>query len=228
MKKFYDIRKEYANKKYFEIESVGDNGNFIIKETTYTLNTAYPFEIDEREEYKQIIVIDGKQYHRRGVYLIPIEYVHKISREEYVRRTLELECQFDSEDKDDVRDDQLKDMSISEFADELKQAFINQVYNISIDSFGKTQYSDFVKYACDSLIEADPNFIHIGDITDNDITLWIGLNKPWYFIGKGGEVINFWTKRLNNILKLYHPEYTLSIRIKEIKVLDYKNCKIIL
>ena len=128
MKKFYDIRKEYANKKYFEIESVSNNGNFIIKETTYTLNTAYPFEIDEREEYNQIIFVDDKQYHRRGVYLIPMEYVHNISREEYIRRTLELECQFDSEVKDDVRNDQLKDMPISEFADELKQAFINKVY----------------------------------------------------------------------------------------------------
>ena len=228
MKKFYDIRKECTNKKYFEIESVDDNRNFIIKETTYSLNNAYPFEIDEREEYNQIIVVDGKQYHRRGVYLIPMECAHNISREEYIRRTLELECRFDSEVKDDVRNDKLKDMTISEFADELKQAFINKVYSISIESFGETPYSDFVKYACDSLIEADPNVIHTGDITDNDITLWIGLNKPGYFIGKGGEVVDFWTKRLNNILKLYHPEYTLSIRIKEIKVLAYKNCEIIL
>ena len=57
MKKFYDIRKECTNKKYFEIESVDDNRNFIIKETTYSLNNAYPFEIDEREEYNQIIVV---------------------------------------------------------------------------------------------------------------------------------------------------------------------------
>ena len=228
MKKFYDIRKECTNKKYFEIESVGDNGNFIIKETTYYLNNAYPFEIDEREEYNQIIIVDGKQYHRRGVYLIPMECVHKISREEYIQRTLELECRFDSEVKDDVRNDKLKDMTISEFADELKQAFINKVYSISIESFGETPYSDFVKYACDSLIEADPNLINIGDITDNDIALLVDLNKPGYFVGKGGEVVNFWTKRLNNILKLYHPEYTLSIRIKETKVLAYKNCKIIL
>ena len=226
MKKFYDIRKECTNKKYFEIESVDDNRNFIIKETTYSLNNAYPFEIDEREEYNQIIVVDGKQYHRRGVYLIPMEYVHKISRGEYIRRTLELECQFDSEGKDNVHDDQLKYMTISEFADELKQAFINKVYNISIDPYTETAYSDFVKYACDSLIEADPNLIHIGDITDKDISLCVALRKPWYFIGKGGEVVNFWTKRLNNILKLYHPEYTLNIKIKEMKVLDYKNCEI--
>ena len=157
-----------------------------------------------------------------------MEYVHKISREEYIRRTLELECQFDSEGKDNVRNDQLKYMTISEFADELKQAFINKVYSISIDSYTETPYSDFVKYACDSLIEADPNLIHIGDITDKDISLCVALRKPWYFIGKGGEVVNFWTKRLNNILKLYHPEYTLNIKIKEMKVLDYKNCEIIL
>ena len=222
MKKFYDIRKECTNKNYFEIESVDDNRNFIIKETTYSLNNAYPFEIDEHEEYNQIIVVDGKQYHRRGVYLIPMECVHNISREEYIQRTLELECRFDSEVKDDVRNDKLKDMTISEFADELKQAFINKVYSISIESFGETPYSDFVKYACDSLIEADPNVIHIGDITDNDITLWVGLNKPGYFIGRYGEVVNFWTERLNNILKLYHPEYTLSIKIKEMQVLAYK------
>ena len=228
MKKFYDIRKECTNKKYFEIINSDYHGNAKIKETIYTLNKAYPFEIDEREEYNQIIVVDGKQYHRRGVYLIPMEYTHKISREEYIRRTLELECQFDSEGKDNVHNDQLKYMTVSEFADELKQAFINKVYSVSIDSFGENPYSDFVKYACDSLIEADPNLIHIGDITDNDITLWVGLNKPGYFIGKGGEVLNFWTKRLNNFLKLYHPEYTLSIRIKEIKVLEYKNCEIIL
>ena len=228
MKKFYDIKKECINKKYFEIVNSDYRGNAKIKETIYTLNTAYPFEIDEREEYNQIIDVDGKQYHRRGVYLIPMEYVHKISREEYIRRTLELECQFDSEVKDDVRNDKLKDMTVSEFADELKQAFINKVYSVSIDSFVENPYSDFVKYACDSLIEADPNLIHIGDITDKDITLWVGLNKPWYFIGKGGEVVNFWTKRLNHILKLYHPEYTLNIKIKEMKVLDYKNCEIIL
>ena len=228
MKKFYNISKDCINKKYFEIVDTDNNGNSIIEETTYTLDKAYPFEIDELKEDNQIIVVDGKQYHRRGTFLIPMEYVYEISREEYVQRTLELECQFDSKVKDDVRNDKLKDMTISEFADELKQAFINKVYSISIESFGETPYSDFVKYACDSLIEADPNVIHIGDITDNDITLWVGLNKPGYFIGKGGEVVNFWTKRLNNILKLYHPEYTLSIRIKEIKVLEYKNCEIIL
>lgn len=227
MKKFYEIRKDCLNKKYFQIEDI-DNGNTKIKETTYTLNTAYPFEINEREEYNQIIVVGGKQYHRRGAYLIPVEYVHKISREEYARRTLELECQFDSEVKDDVRNDKLKDMTVSEFADALKQAFINKVYSISIDSFGETPYSDFVKYACDSLIDADPHLIYIDEIVNKEIQLWIVLSKPGYFIGKGGEVINFWTKRLNHILKLYHPEYALSIRIKEMKVLNYKDCEIIL
>ena len=226
MKKFYDIRKECTNKKYFEIESVDDNRNFIIKETTYSLNNAYPFEIDEREEYNQIIVVDGKQYHRRGVYLIPMECVHNISREEYIRRTLELECRFDSEVKDDVRNDKLKDMTISEFADELKQAFINKVYQISIDPYAETPYSDFVKYACDSLIEADPNLIYTDVIIGKEIQLWLVLNKPGYFIGRYGEVVNFWTKRLNNILKLYHPEYTLSIKIKEMQVLAYKTCEI--
>ena len=227
MKKFYEIRKDCLNKKYFQIDDI-DNGNVKIQETNYTLNTAYPFEIDEREEYNQIIVVDGKQYYRRGAYLIPMEYVHKISREEYVRRTLELECQFDSEVKDDVRDDKLKDMTISEFVDELKQAFINKVYSISIDSFGETPYSDFVKYACDSLIDADPHLIYIDEITGKEIQMWIVLSKPGYFIGKYGEVINFWTERLNNILKIYNPEYTLSIRIKEMQVLNYKDCEIIL
>ena len=226
MKKFYDIRKECTNKKYFEIESVDDNRNFIIKETTYSLNNAYPFEIDEREEYNQIIVVDSKQYHRRGVYLIPMECVHNISREEYIRRTLELECRFDSEVKDDVRNDKLKDMTISEFADELKQAFINKVYQISIDPYAETPYSDFVAYACDSVIKADPNFIYTDVIIGKEIQLWLVLNKPGYFIGRYGEVVNFWTERLNNILKLYHPEYTLSIKIKEMQVLAYKTCEI--
>ena len=225
MKKFYEIRKDCLNKKYFQIDDI-DNGNVKIQETTYTLNTAYPFEIDEREEYNQIIVVDGKQYHRRGAYLIPMEYVHKISREEYVRRTLELECQFDSQFKDKVINGQLKCMTISEFVDELKQAFINKVYSISIDSFGETPYSDFVKYACDSLIDADPHLIYIDEITGKEIQLWIVLSKPGYFIGKYGEVINFWTKRLNNILKIYAPDYTLSIRIKEMPVLTYKECEI--
>lgn len=227
MKKFYEICKDCLNKKYFQIEDI-DNGNVKIGETTYELGTVYPFEIDDREEDNRIIDISGKQYHRRGVYLIPMEYVHKISREEYARRTLELECQFDSEVKDDVRNDKLKDMTVSEFADALKQAFINKVYSISIDSFGETPYSDFVKYACDSLIDADPHLIYIDEIVNKEIQLWIVLSKPGYFIGKGGEVINFWTKRLNHILKLYHPEYALSIRIKEMKVLNYKDCEIIL
>ena len=224
MKKFYEIRKDCLNKKYFQIEDI-DNGNVKIGETTYELGTAYPFEIDEREDYNQIIVIDGKQYHRRGTYLIPMEYVHKISREEYVRRTLELECQSDVENLINPR---LKNAPISEFADELKQAFINKVYSISIDSFGETTYSDFVKYACDSLIDADPHLIYIDEIVNKEIQLRIVLSKPGYFIGKGGEVLNFWTKRLNNFLKLYHPEYTLSIRIKEMPVLNYKECEIIL
>ena len=223
MKRFFNISKDCANKKYFEIDGIDNNGNSILKETIYELGNAYPFEIDELEADTQLITIGDKRYHRRGVYLIPMEYVQEISRGEYIQHTLELECQSDAEK---LINPQLKNAPISEFADGLKQAFINKVYSISIESFGETPYSDFVKYACDSLIEADPNVIHIGDITDNDIALWVGLNKPGYFIGKGGEVVNFWTKRLNNILKLYHPEYTLSIRIKEIKVLEYKNCEI--
>ena len=224
MKKFYEIRKDCLNKKYFQIEDI-DNGNVKIGETTYELGTAYPFEIDEREDYNQIIVVDGKQYHRRGTYLIPMECVHKISREEYVRRTLELECQSDVEKLINPR---LKNAPISEFADELCQSLINKVYSISIDSFGETTYSDFVKYACDSLIEADPHLIYIDEIVNKEIQLWIVLSKPGYFIGKGGEVINFWTKRLNNILNIYNPDYTLSIRIKEMQVLNYKDCEIIL
>ena len=224
MKKFYEIRKDCLNKKYFQIEDI-DNGNVKIGETTYELGTAYPFEIDEREDYNQIIVVDGKQYHRRGTYLIPMECVHKISREEYVRRTLELECQSDVEKLINPR---LKNAPISEFADELCQSLINKVYSISIDSFGETTYSDFVKYACDSLIEADPHLIYIDEIVNKEIQLWIVLSKPGYFIGKGGEVINFWTKRLNNILNIYNPDYTLSIRIKEMPVLNYKDCEIIL
>ena len=191
MKKFYEIRKDCLNKKYFQIEDI-DNGNVKIGETTYELGTAYPFEIDDREEDNRIIDISGKQYHRRGVYLIPMEYVHKISREEYIRRTLELECQSDAEK---LINPQLKNAPISEFADELKQAFINKVYSISIDSFGETPYSDFVKYACDSLIDADPHLIYIDEIVNKEIQLWIVLSKPGYFIGKGGEVINFWTKK---------------------------------
>lgn len=228
MKKFYNISEDCTNKKYFEIVDIDNNGNAKIKETNYTLNKAYPFEIDELEEDNQIIVVDGKQYHRRGVYLIPMEYVYEISREEYVRRTFELECQIDSEVNDNFRNNQLKDMSISEFAEHLKQAFINKVYSISIDPYTKTTYSDFVTYACDSLVKADPHFIFTDVIIGKEIQLWLGLNKPGYFIGKFGEVVKFWTERLNNILKLYHPEYTLSIRIKEIKLLDYKECEIIL
>ena len=224
MKKFYEIRKDCLNKKYFQIEDI-DNGNVKIGETTYELGTAYPFEIDEREDYNQIIVVDGKQYHRRGTYLIPMEYVHNISREEYIQRTLELECQSDVEKLINPR---LKNAPISEFADELCQSLINKVYSISIDSFGETTYSDFVKYACDSLIEADPHLIYIDEIVNKEIQLWIVLSKPGYFIGKGGEVINFWTKRLNNILNIYNPDYTLSIRIKEMSVLNYKECEIIL
>ena len=154
-----------------------------------------------------------------------MEYVHKISREEYVRRTLELECQSDVEKLINPR---LKNVPISEFADELCQSLINKVYSISIDSFGETTYSDFVKYACDSLIEADPHLIYIDEIVNKEIQMWIVLSKPGYFIGKGGEVINFWTKRLNNILNIYNPDYTLSIRIKEMSVLNYKECEIIL
>ena len=73
MKKFYNISKDCANKKYFEIVDTDNNGNSIIKETTYTLDKAYPFEIDELKEDNRIIVVDGKQYHRRGTFLIPME-----------------------------------------------------------------------------------------------------------------------------------------------------------
>ena len=50
MKKFYNISKDCTNKKYFEIVDTDNNGNSIIEETTYTLDKAYPFEIDELKE----------------------------------------------------------------------------------------------------------------------------------------------------------------------------------
>lgn len=233
MKKFYNISKDCINKKYFEIAGIDNNGNIIIKETTYELGKAYPFEIDELEKDKQLIIVDDKQYHRRGTYLIPMEYVYEISREEYIRRTLELECQSDSDSEisemqEMLSNRKLKDMAISEFADELKQSFINKVYSFSIDPYSETPYSDFVKFACDSLVKADPHLIYIDEIINKEIKLWVVLSKPGYFIGKCGEVIDFWTKRLNNILKIYNPEYTLSIRIKEMQVLNYKDCEIIL
>ena len=232
MKKFYTIREDCTNKRYFEI--VYDNdGNTIIKETIYGLNKVYPFEIDELEKDKQLIIVDGKQYHRRGTYLIPMEYVYGISREEYIQRTLELECQSDSDSEkleiqEILNNRRLKNMAISEFTDELKQSFINKVYNVSIDPYSETPYSDFVKFACDSLVKADPHLIYIDEIINKEIKLWVVLSKPGYFIGKCGEVVDFWTKRLNNILKIYNPDYTLSIRIKEMPVLNYKDCEIIL
>ena len=233
MKKFYTISKDCTNKRYFEIDGIDNDGNIIIKETIYGLNKVYPFEIDELEKDKQLIIVDDKQYHRRGTYLIPMEYVYEISREEYIQRTLELECQSDSdletlEIKEILSNRRLKDMTISEFADELKQSFINKVYSFSIDPYSETPYSDFVKFACDSLVKADPHLIYVDEIINKEIKLWVVLSKPGYFIGKCGEVINFWTKRLNNILKIYNPEYTLSIRIKEMQVLNYKDCEIIL
>lgn len=228
MKRFFNISKDCANKKYFEIDGIDNNGNIILKETIYELGNAYPFEIDELEADAQLITIGDKLYHRRGAYLIPMECAYEISREEYVKRTLELECQFDSHFTDKVINEQLKCMTISKFADHLKQAFINNVYRNSIDPYAETTYSDFVKYACDSLIKAEPHLIYIDEITGKEIQMWIVLSKPGYFIGKCGEVIDFWTKRLNNILKIYHPEYALSIRIKEMKVLNYKDCEIIL
>lgn len=226
MKKFYTIKNDFTNKKYFEITGIDNNGNIIIEETAYELGKLYPFEIDVLEADKQIIVINGKQYYRRGDYLIPMEYVYEISREEYIQRTLDLECNYDS--KPNMVNDNLKSMVISEFAEQLKQAFINKVYISSINPYIETPYSDFVKYACDSLVKAVPHLIYIDEIMSKEINLWVVLEKPGYFIGKCGEVINFWTKRLNNILKLYNPEYTLSIRIKEMQVLNYKDCGIIL
>ena len=226
MKKFYAIKNDFTNKKYFEITGIDNNGNIIIEETTYELGKVYPFEIDVLEADKQIIVINGKQYHRRGDYLIPMEYVYEISREEYIQRTLDLEYQYDS--KPNMVNDNLKSMTISEFAEHLKQAFINKVYISSINPYIETPYSDFVKYACDSLVKATPHLIYIDEITSKEINLWVVLEKPGYFIGKCGEVINFWTKRLNNILKLYNPEYTLSIKIKEMQTLVYKECEIVL
>lgn len=228
MKRFFNISKDCVNKKYFEIDGIDNNGHIILKETIYELGNAYPFEIDELEADTQLITIGDKLYHRRGAYLIPMECAYEISREEYVRRTLELECQFDSQFTDKVTNGQLKCMSISKFADHLKQAFINKVYRNSIDPYAETPYSDFVKYACDSLISAEPHLIYIDEITGKEIQMWIVLSKPGYFIGKYGEVINFWTERLNNILKIYAPDYTLSIRIKEMQVLNYKDCEIIL
>lgn len=225
MKKFYEIRKECLNKKYFEIPDIDNNGNIILKETTYELGNVYPFEIDELEADVQLITIADKQYHRRGAYLIPMEYVHKISRKEYIQRTLELECQSDSEI---IINRQLQNAPISEFADELRQSLINKVYAVSIDPYTETTYSDFVKFACDSLVKADPHLIYIDEIVNKEIQMWIVLSKPGYFIGKGGEVINFWAKRLNNILNIYNPDYTLNIRIKEMQVLNYKDCEIIL
>lgn len=228
MKRFFNISKDCANKKYFEIDGIDNNGNIILKETIYELGNAYPFEIDELEADAQLITIGDKLYHRRGAYLIPMECAYEISREEYVKRTLELECQFDSHFTDKVINEQLKCMTISKFADHLKQAFINKVYRNSIDPYAETTYSDFVKYACDSLIKAEPHLIYIDEITGKEIQMWIVLSKPGYFIGKCGEVIDFWAKRLNNILKIYNPEYTLSIRIKEMQVLNFKDCEIIL
>ena len=227
MKKFYTIKNDSANKKYFEITGIDNNGNIIIEEANIKLINTYPFEIDVLEADKQIIVINGKQYYRSGArYLIPMEYVYEISREEYIQRTLDLECQYDS--ISNMVNDNLKSMAISEFAEQLKQAFINKVYIISINPYIETPYSDFVKYACDSLVKATPHLIYIDEITSKEIQLWLELEKPGYFIGKCGEVINFWTKRLNNILKLYNPEYTLSIRIKEMQTLIHKDCQIIL
>lgn len=228
MKRFFNISKDCTNKKYFEIDGIDNNGNIILKETIYELGNAYPFEIDELEADAQLITIGDKLYHRRGAYLIPMECAYEISREEYVKRTLELECQFDSHFTDKVINGQLKCMTISKFADHLKQAFINKVYRNSIDPYAETTYSDFVKYACDSLIKAEPHMIYIDEITGKEIQMWIVLSKPGYFIGKCGEVIDFWAKRLNNILKIYNPEYTLSIRIKEMQVLNFKDCEIIL
>lgn len=228
MKKFYNICKDCTDKKYFEVVDFDKDGNTIIEETNYDLARAYPFEIDELKEDKQLITVDGKQYHRRGTYLIPMEYVYEISREAYIQETLERECRHDSTIQDRIINGRLKGMSISEFVDNLKQAFINRVYDISINPYSETPYSDFVKYACDSLVHANPHLIYIPEITTKEIQFRLVLNKPGYFIGKGGEVVDFWSKRLNNILKIYNPEYTLSIRIEELSVLEYKESEIIL
>ena len=110
-------------------------------------------------------------------------------------------------------------------SEELIKAFCNKIYNYK--SEWAPRYCDFIDKCTRGVARSEISVMWADyDEENNEIKIHVSLGKPGYFIGRCGEIIDFWTARIKNILKYYNPEFKFSFRLQEYAQIEYRESSI--
>lgn len=190
-----------------------------LKEYPWDLGTVWPFEVTEDNK----VSYNGNEYYKVYGTLVPESAVYYVSEEEY------KELIFDREsagDENMVRDIDLKyNQDPKALGEELIKAFCNKIYNYKSEWAPK--YCDFIDKCTRGVARSEISVMWADyDEENKEIKIHVSLGKPGYFIGRCGEIVDFWTARIKNILKYYNPEFKFSFRLQEYAQIEYRESKI--
>lgn len=205
---------------------------FIYKETTHVDGNKYILPdrqiltfADERFPIK--VMLEKEEKGRRYIvsdlgYIYNVEDLEEINEQQYIDEFL------DSELRNLRINDAFTDKHLPEVAEELRKAFVSSVL-----IYSKRDWVTRYWYATtrDAVVACQPLDISV-DLDDRtkEISLHVTCSRPGLFIGKGGQIVDYWTKLLNGVLNkwIISQDYTItstckvSIRIHEKHVIKFE------
>lgn len=213
MKKFGKIKESCLNNPVYTPYNHGRE--LCIDDMGRTCANVKPFEIDDDS------LINNTHYATQWCYVHKND-VEEISRDEYIRLYDDIMA------PNGPLEPELMALNSEEFAEEIKTAFANYV-DMSLSECAYGLYNDFRGEIARCVIKSNVHCLHTKiDVTQKEIQLWVTCGRPGMIIGKGGEIINFWTRLLEKYVKLWNPLYSFTIRIQEFEPLRFRDNKLLI
>ena len=190
----------------------------LFEDAYWTMKTVWPFKINKEGWHN----IGNKYYYKTfDGYYISEKALCYIDEATYKEMILERECRGD----ETIARSLDQNMDPKELGEELIKAFCNKVY--SFRSEWSSHYCDFID-KCISSVNRSEISVMWADYNkeNNEIMIYVSVGRPGLFIGRCGEVIDFWAARIRKFLECYNPTYKFSFRLQEFAQINYRESKI--
>lgn len=204
---------------------------FIYKETKHVDGNTYILPdrqiltfADEKFPIK--VMLEKEEKGRKYIvsdlgYIYNVEDLEEINEQQYIDEFLNSELR-------NLRiSDEFANLHLPEVAEELRKAFVTSAFIYSNRDW-VTRY--WYATTRDAVVGCKPLDISVElDDRTKEISLHITCSRPGMFIGKGGQIIDYWTKLLNGVLSkwIISKDYAIaetckvSIRIHEKHVVKF-------
>lgn len=190
----------------------------LFEDAYWAMKTVWPFEVNKDGWHN----IGNKYYYKTfDGYYISEKALCYIDEKTYKEMILERECAGD----ESIARSLEPNMDPKELGEELIRAFCNKIYNFRAD--WSSHYCDFIDKCIRGVAKAEISVMWADyDEETKEIKIHVSLGKPGFFIGRCGEIIDFWSARIRQFLKWYNPEYKFTFRLQEFAQINYRESKI--